>query len=218
MLDVDTREDFLNLIDFILSWILKMISALVLAAGLSRRMGTSKMTLPWGNSTVINQVISVLTAAKIGEILVVTGGGQKDVERVLTNAPVKFVLNTHYDQSEMIDSLQLGLCECSPESEAALIALGDQPQIQLEIVQKIVKAYEGNKSPIVIPSYQMRRGHPWLVNRIFWQQIADIRAPDTLRNFLEVNKDRIEYVCVDNDLILRDLDTPDDYAREKPSV
>ncbi len=195
-----------------------MISSIVLAAGLSRRMGTSKMILPWGNSTVINQVISVLDAARIGEILVVTGGGQKDVERVLKNTSVKLVYNPRYNQSEMIDSLQIGLLECSPESEAALIALGDQPQIQLEVVNKILKAYEDTQAPLVIPSYQMRRGHPWLVNRALWQEIAEISAPDTLRSFLGHNKDRIEYVCVDHDSILRDLDTPEDYAREKPSV
>jgi CTP:molybdopterin cytidylyltransferase MocA len=64
----------------------------------------------------------------------------------------------------------------------------------------------------------MKRGHPWLVARALWPELSEIRAPETLRDFLGRHAEQILYLPVSSDTILRDLDTPDDYAREKPAA
>jgi molybdenum cofactor cytidylyltransferase len=69
----------------------------------------------------------------------------------------------------------------------------------------------------VIPSYQMRRGHPWLVDRSLWADVMAICAPASLRDFLSDHQDSIHYVTVETGTILQDLDTPGDYLAYRPS-
>ncbi len=194
-----------------------MIAAIVLAAGLSRRMGQPKLALPWGDTTVIGQVVAVLSAAGVAEIVVVTGGARQELETTLRGTPARLAFNPRFEASEMIDSLQVGLAQLPPIVEATLIALGDQPQIQLPVVQAVLKAYAEHPSRLIVPSYQMKRGHPWLVVRSLWAELSQIRPPETLRDFLGRHTEEIYYLPVSTDTILRDLDTPADYAREKPA-
>jgi len=69
---------------------------------------------------------------------------------------------------------------------------------------------------LVIPSFQMRRGHPWLIARQLWQEVLEIKPPRTLRDFLQANQEKITYVVVDTPTIFWDIDTPEDYERQKP--
>jgi molybdenum cofactor cytidylyltransferase len=190
----------------------------VLAAGLSRRMGRPKLSLPWRDTTVIGQVVAVLAAAGINEILVVTGGASQEIEAALSAAPVRLVFNPRFEASEMIDSLQVGLAQLSSSVEATLVALGDQPQIQLPVVQAIMESYTEHPAGLIVPSYQMKRGHPWLVVRPLWSELSQLCPPQTLRDFLGRHVADIRYLPVSTDTILRDLDTPADYAREKPAA
>ncbi len=191
------------------------IAAVILAAGLSRRMGTPKMVLPWGKTTVIGQVVYVLAEAGIGEIVVVTGGAHQQVEAVLHGLPARTVFNPRYSEDPMAYSLQAGLASLVA-ADAALVALGDQPQIESHIVRSLVQVYRERRSVLVVPSYQMRRGHPWLIDRSLWPEILALRPPRVLRDVLSEHGDQIEYLNVSSDSILRDLDTPEDYFRQRP--
>jgi molybdenum cofactor cytidylyltransferase len=194
-----------------------MIAAIVLAAGLSRRMGRPKLSLPWRDTTVIGQVVAVLAAAGIYDILVVTGAAHQEIENALSGTPARLVFNPRYEASEMVDSLQVGLAQLPPSVEATLVALGDQPQIQLPVVQAVKQSYDEKPAGLIVPSYQMKRGHPWLVARQLWTELSQLCPPETLRDFLERHAVDIRYLPVSTDTILRDLDTPADYARENPA-
>ena len=104
------------------------IYGLVLAAGMSTRMGQPKMVLPWGKTTIIGQVVNTLTAAGISKILVVTGGTQDLVMKALNGAPINFVFNPDFENGEMINSIQAGIRALPDEAQSVLITLGDQPQ------------------------------------------------------------------------------------------
>ncbi len=192
-----------------------MISAVVLAAGESKRMGQPKMLLPWGNSTVLQTVISTLQESGLEDILVVTGGAKQQVE-TLVPASVEIVFNPDFTKSEMLGSIQAGLSAREQKSEAALIALGDQPQIEKTTIARILEEYRKTKNPIIVPSYQMHRGHPWLVRQALWTDILALQPPDTLREFLNRHADAIRYIPFDSPSILQDLDTPGDYLKYKP--
>lgn len=194
-----------------------MISAVVLAAGQSRRMGLSKMLLPWGQTTVIGQVVSVLRTAACAEIVVVTGGYRVEVEAALAPFSVRCIYNPRFSDGEMVHSLQVGLHTLGYEQTAALVALGDQPRIEETVTRKVMAAYLQRHAPLVIPSYQMRRGHPWIVDHTLWPEILDIQASGTLREVIQSHQDEIEYVSVETDSILSDLDTPEDYERDRPN-
>lgn len=193
-----------------------MISAIILAAGQSKRMGQPKMVLPWRNSTVIEHVVNVFLMAGIEDILVVTGGARKELEKAIERFPVRKIYNRDYGSGEMLSSLQCGLRAVSARAQAVLVGLGDQPQIQEGSIRLICDAYLRSKSGLIVPSYHMKRGHPWLVTRSLWDEILDLNPPETLRNFLNSHSDQIHYLSMETPTILADLDTPEDYQKSHP--
>lgn len=193
------------------------IASVVLAAGRSRRMGEPKMILPWGETTVIGQVVKTLNQAGVDEILVVTGETHPQVALALQDQPVQLVRNPSSSEEDMLDSLQLGLSSLDKRVQAALVVLGDQPQIEENVVVRILTEYLLSHPPLVVPSYQMRRGHPWLIDRQLFSAVLEMYPPETLREFLRAHKDLIRYIVVETSSILQDLDTPEDYQRYRPS-
>lgn len=200
-----------------------MISAIILAAGESKRMGQPKMLLPWGNGTVLTHVISVFREAGVEDILVVTGGAKEQVEGLVAGLGVRTVFNEAFQTGEMLSSIQCGIRNLTPPplsskemGAAALIGLGDQPQVQAGSVRKVCEAFLETKSSLVVPSYQMRRGHPWLAARPLWEELLKMKPPQSPRDFLNTHREEIYYVTVDDPDILADLDTPQDYSKFKP--
>ena len=192
------------------------ISAIILAAGQSKRMGQPKMLLPWGNTIVLGKVIETIQLAGIKDILVVTGGARDKVESFVTSCGIRFTHNKDFANEEMLTSIQLGIGGQKTQSEATLICLGDQPQVEERSVRIVCEMFVSNKSSIIVPSYQMRRGHPWLIARELWDEILQMRAPESMREFLNKYKKEIFYIEHDSPSILQDLDTPEDYLRYKP--
>jgi len=193
-----------------------MIAAIILAAGQSKRMGQPKMLLPWGKLTVIEQIITTFMNAGLEDILIVTGGAQVEVEKAIDRYPVRRVYNPDYASGEMLSSLQCGIRAMSERAHAALIGLGDQPQVQEASVRAICEAFQTRGSELIVPSFHMRRGHPWLASRILWHEILSLRPQETLRAFLNKRADSIQYVNLDTSTILADLDTPEDYRISRP--
>jgi molybdenum cofactor cytidylyltransferase len=197
-----------------------MIGAVVLAAGQSRRMGQPKLCLPWGKTTILGQVIETLAKAGLDEIVVVTGAARHEVEAAIAEQigqfPIRVVHNPAYEQTEMLGSIQTGLRALSDRVEAALIVLGDQPQVQERTVKLVVAAYRNHQAGLVIPSYNQRRGHPWLAARHLWPSLLALTPLQTPRDFLQAHAAQILYVPVEDDSILKDVDTPEEYASEKP--
>jgi len=194
-----------------------MISAIILAAGQSKRMGQPKMLLSWGTLTVIEHVVVTFLNAGIEDILVVTGGVHQEVEKAIDRFPVRKIHNREYENGEMLSSLQYGLREIREQTQATLIGLGDQPQIREESIRLICETYRKDKSELIVPSFQMKRGHPWLVARRLWNAILELKPPQTPRDFLNQYADKIQYMNVDTPTILADLDTPEDYQNARPS-
>ncbi|OQA41455.1 MAG: Molybdenum cofactor cytidylyltransferase [Chloroflexi bacterium ADurb.Bin325] len=190
--------------------------ALVLAAGLSRRMGRFKLTLPWGATTVIGQVLATLAAAAVAEIVVVTGHRDAEVADAVRAAGIaaRCVHNPRYASGEMLSSIQAGLAALEPAEgrPAALLCLGDQPQMQVATVRAVLAAgAAANWQRVIIPSHNMRAGHPVLLPRSLWPAI--LAADDNLRRVLADHRAMVEYLTVNSPSILADLDTPEDYER-----
>ena len=110
--------------------------------------------------------------------------------------------------------MQCGLSALGPDVRAALIVLGDQPQLEAVVVRQLVEAYQEVRAGLVIPSFHMRRGHPILIDRAYWQEILSLDSDGTLRDVIGAHADEIFYVAVETDSVLHDIDTPEEYQRE----
>jgi molybdenum cofactor cytidylyltransferase len=216
------------------------ITAVLLAAGESKRMGQPKLLLPWGATSVLGQVLATFLAglSHAGEtdaegdngerIIVVTGSGSslidQEIERLQMSDRVRTVLNPAFSQDGMLVSIQTGLRASmqkrSPQPgsglpPAVLIGLGDQPQVLQTTVRNLCEAYRTTGAHLVVPSHQNRRGHPWLIASPLWQALLELPEESTPRQFLSAYRSSIEYIPAD-ETILQDLDTPEDYARQHP--
>jgi molybdenum cofactor cytidylyltransferase len=195
-----------------------MISTLILAAGQSKRMGQPKMLLPWGQTSVLGHVISTFQQAGVDDIVVVVGGAREDVEKIVHESGARSVFNAEYASGEMLTSMQRGIEAQLPEAQAMLIALGDQPQVQEGTVRSICGRFESHKSKLIVPSFQMRRGHPWLVERSLWKEILEMGPGQSPRQFINQHAQEIDYVHVQSSSILADIDTPEDYHHARRQV
>jgi Uncharacterized MobA-related protein len=195
------------------------ISAILLAAGLSSRMGRPKLLLPWGETTVLGQVVGTFAAAGLKDLVIVTGAVREEIEgkaaELAKEFPVRCVYNPDYEHGGMLSSIQVGLTAMRSQTKAALIALGDQPQVLEETVRGICDSYIRTNSSLVIPSFQNQRGHPWLAARDLWASILKLPSTSTSKQFLNAYTGHVEYISA-GPSILQDLDTPSEYERLRP--
>lgn len=172
-------------------------------------MGTNKLLLPFGSLTVIEQVVSVILASRVGDVVVVTGHQQDQVQGALCSCAVRFAHNADYARGEMLSSIQTGLRALRPDCQAALITPGDQPLIQAHIIEQVINAW--TPGSIVIPSFQRRGGHPILIDRTHWPAILAAPPSLTLRDIIRSKPASVHYVNVDSAGVICDMDTPDQY-------
>src|SRR5262249_40874682 len=131
-----------------------MISGILLAAGESSRMkGSFKPLLKWGKRTVIGECVHQLRNSRLAEIFVVLGHREMDIRQTLTGSGVQYVINDNYQQG-MLSSIKTGLAALSPNEDAALIALVDQPMISKEIIDNLIEAFGYGDKGVVLPTYQ----------------------------------------------------------------
>ena len=88
--------------------------------------------------------------------------------------------------------------------------------MQASTIRTVVKTFQETQARIVIPSYQLRRGHPWLIENSLWNALLAMPAGSSLRDFLQLHQAEITYAMVDTPSILKDMDTPEDYQAQRP--
>jgi len=190
-----------------------MISAIVLAAGESRRMGSPKALLRYAGQTFIARVCESLLSAGVDEVLVVLGARAEEVRQSVPSHPaLRLVINPDYVKGQL-SSLIAGLCALSPQSEAAIVALVDHPLIRAETFAFLLRSFRERWCPIIVARCQDRRGHPVLFAREVYPEL--LAAPLDQGAKVVVRKDpaRVREIQLDDPGILADIDTPADYAR-----
>jgi molybdenum cofactor cytidylyltransferase len=186
------------------------VAAILLAAGRSRRMGSFKPLLPFGETTVIRSCINNLRAGGVGDIVVVLGHRAAEVEASLTDLnQVHFALNPD-PESEMSASIACGIDQLPLAAEAVLIALTDQPAIPAEVIRAIISEWQSG-AKLVIPQFEGRGGHPALIDLSFRSELLGLDPQRGLRSLFAAKEEQVKRVSVNTDYIARDMDTWDDY-------
>jgi molybdenum cofactor cytidylyltransferase len=194
-----------------------MICAVVPAAGRSRRMGTQKLLLPLGCTTVIGHVVDELLRSVVDEVYVVVGHQPERITAGLSGRAVSIVTNPDFD-SGMLWSVRCGLRALPPECEAILLALGDQPAVTAELVDAMAESFVTVKQRILVPIYGNRRGHPLLFSADFRGEILTQYDDRGLRGLLRAHAADVFELPVSTAAVLSDVDYPEDYRRERESL
>jgi len=189
------------------------VTAIILAAGMSSRMGTSKPLLPCGGETVLEKVIGIARSAGIASILAVLGHQADLLLPVLARQNVPGLINPAYAQG-MFSSLQTGIRHLEKHCPAFLLMPADMPLIRPDTLRQLLAAYRAGAPEILIcrPRYQNRRGHPPLIATSLSPDILAHDGDGGLRVLLARWEKVTRNVDVDDPGILVDLDTPADLS------
>ena len=188
------------------------ISGILLAAGLSTRMGEPKQLLPFGESTIVETVVDSMLGATFDEVIVVVGHCAAQIQKQLAGRNVKIVFNPDY-HAGMLTSAQTGI-RTLKESNAFALMLVDQPFITAALIDQVIDAFVHTDKSIALPSYNYKRGHPVIFHRRYADDILDLGAESGgVRTLFKRYGDDIHYVTVDTDRVLRDIDYREDYER-----
>jgi len=191
-----------------------VLTAIVLAAGKSSRMGRTKALLPIGeHETFLSRIVNTLRSAGVTDVIVVVGHDARAIiERHTELRDVRFVVNERYEEGQF-SSLLAGLNAVAQDADGALVTLVDVPLVSATTIEAVVDRHRATVAPIIRPASGTRHGHPIFVARSLF---AEIRSGDPstgakpiVRRHASVDGD----VPVDDEGAFFDVDTPSDYDR-----
>lgn len=190
------------------------ISAVILAAGLSSRMGELKALMPFGRSTVIETVIDQFITAGVTDIRIIFGHQSDLLLPLLEKLPVTAIENKFY-QKGMFSSVRSGVLSFTNQTQAFFLLPVDMPLIKADSLKSIIKTYHKTSAAVIYPVYNQKRGHPPLIDRQCFDAICHGSDDTTLKTVLQsFNHLSVETHLSDIGLTL-DMDTPTDYEHLK---
>ncbi len=194
-----------------------MISAVILAAGESRRMGKqNKLLLPLGGEALLIKLVKSVCDSDVSQVLVVIGHEAEKIMRELSDLPLSFVYNPNFSEG-MTTSIKSGLKEISSDCDGFLICLADMPFINTPEINKLIHAYVQNrikeKRLIVVPVFQRHRGNPVLFSSEFRNEILEHKKESGCKGIIMNNSESVKEIEMDDDNMLLDVDTQEDYQR-----
>lgn len=189
------------------------IWAIVLAAGKSTRMKKQKLLLPFNGETIVETVVQKIIPVLESKIIVVLGSHYNEIKQKISKLQVTSCFNKDFENG-MLSSVICGLNALPENAEAAMVFLGDQPQISTDVIQKVAEEWKQSDKGIVIPTFNGKRGHPVLIETKYKAEINRLDSSKGLRQLMIENPDDIYEIEMKQPEILRDIDTPEDYEFE----
>ena len=187
-----------------------MISAILLAAGQSKRMnGENKLTKEIQGTPLIKHSVKNILASSIDELIVVLGHQKETIEKLINkNEKIKFVFNKDFE-SGIASSIKTGLNNLSEKTEAFFICLGDMPMVNPNIYNQLIKSI--NKREIIVPTYKGQQGNPVLFAKSMKEKIINISGDVGAKKILELNKDKILNLEINDQCVTKDFNTQDNF-------
>ena len=191
-----------------------MIVAVVLSAGESSRMGRPKALLPIDGETFIERIVGALKESGIERILVVLGFNAEEMRGQIEHLPVEILVNRDYHEGQL-SSLQTALrfLQGDKNCQAALVHLVDHPYLKAAVVNRMIDRYRESKSPIVIPKYRGKRGHPVLFDRSLFAELLAAPLDQGAKFVVNAHRDETLELETDDIGVTLDIDTPELYRQ-----
>ncbi len=188
------------------------VSAILLGAGESKRMGVDKLSLPWGKEMIFEHCLWTLLRSIIAELVVVLSRQNKIPENIFNAERVKIVVNSHPERG-MGYSIRKGIEAIDPKSQGILIALGDQPFLKTRTINALIRTFSPGGGEIIMPLYKGMRGNPVLFDRCYKKELLSLKGDVGGRFLLEIYPDKVKGFKTKSKGVLLDIDTWKDYKR-----
>ncbi len=186
-------------------------AALILAAGLSSRMGQLKLLLPLVGGNTLESTTDCFSGAGLDDIYVVTGHESDRIRNSYRYSnDVHLVYNAHYKDG-MFTSVMAGICAMGDDITAFLMMPGDCPLVSPDTVRDVITEHEKTGAPIVRPTFNGRPGHPCLISMQYKNELLGGEFPQGMRTLMQRHAADIVSVPITDEAVLWDMDTAEQY-------
>lgn len=186
------------------------IAGVIMAAGGASRFGRLKQLLQWKGQPLVRHTAHAALASGLSPVVVVVGAESELVAQAVAGLPLRVVHNPEWQQGQST-SMQSGLQALPSMCGGAIFMLADQPNVPAGLIQALVEAHSQSLAPIVAPLVDGQRGNPVLFDSITFRDLMGIRGDVGGRQLFA--RYPLQYVPWHDRMVLRDLDTPEDYTR-----
>jgi molybdenum cofactor cytidylyltransferase len=191
-----------------------MISAVILSAGESSRMGRPKALLPIEGQNFIERIVGALTQSQVDRLVVVLGHNADVMRRQIEHLPIDIVINTEYKNGQL-SSLQAAIRHIEKENrcDGMLVHLVDHPYIDRRLVDLMIQRFYETKKLIVVPRHQQKRGHPVIFSRELFQELLNAPVDQGAKAVVNAHRQETLEIEWQDEGITLDIDTPELYRR-----
>ena len=197
-----------------------MISAILLAAGQSKRMnGENKLIKEIDGIPLIKYSVKNILGSAVDELIIVTGYQKEIIENIIDKSKkIKFVYNKNFSNG-IASSINAGLCEISTKAKNFFISLADMPNVNQNIYNKLIKGKNNynmklkpeNRKEIIIPTSDGKDGNPVLFSIFMKTDVMKISGDRGAKEIIENKKNKILRIPFEGDGVILDFDTQDNF-------
>ena len=192
-----------------------LFSAILLAAGESRRMGDiNKLALPVNGQPLLRRTAETLMQIALQELVVVVGHQQQTARELIKGPPLDIVVNENYGEGQMT-SVHCGMRALKKSCDAVLVCLSDLPLLEAADLEKLIAAFADCPTSILVPTFEGQRGNPIIMDHAHRAQILAADRNLGCKRLIQNNPELVTAVEMDSDHVIFDLDTPAAYETLK---
>jgi molybdenum cofactor cytidylyltransferase len=191
-----------------------MISAVILSAGESSRMGRPKALLPIDGQTFIDKIVRVLKQTSVAKVMVVLGHDAEEMRRRTEHLPVEILINPDYKLGQL-SSLQVAvrLLQKDADCDGMLVHLVDHPYIDAKLVESMIERFQAGGKLIIVPRYGGKRGHPVIFSRKLFSELLAAPMDQGAKAVVNAHRDDTLEIDTEEFGVTVDIDTPELYQR-----
>ena len=190
------------------------VSAILLSAGKSTRMGSTKALLDWHGIPLVKYQVQNLIDGGVAQVIVVLGHNYKEISKFICGSQTRFLINNEYHEGK-VTSILKGISAVSDESSDVMILSVDQPRDH-KIIKHLIKSHSDSKSLISIPSNGFKSGHPIIFSCKLKSKLLEIsESRKGLKALINEYRNNLNFVNFQNEMIFLDINTSQEYLFAK---